>query len=467
MPIPMDANKMTSAAFILLAIAFEAAAAAPSVRAPSCAAALDSMDVLEAEGRIDHLVWDLGSRECSRSELYRGQLRQGIAFALAGSFEAAAAALGEAKAIGGPDDEELLYHLWTASRRLDRRAEAAAAAREMYTRFPASPYLAMILEDYGRSPGKARAGKRAWKAAFESRYARSRVGLLDNVQSSRLKGEVGQSAGGHGFREYGSLSLKSRYGQGLLDAVQGDFGVEWSWRGFGAEAEWALGWDARNTGDTLVAALAGSGAGARWSGWNASMAGAALSWMSAPGEGPMITLRADARLLSSAWKTAGASLSPSWHAGDFSLTGLLGVQQHWMGWAFSESSTLDDGEVVDLTYSLEGMRTVQSSLTPAWRLGNHDLSLGLAWFSARTAHAFRVGLAGTVDEEKGSSWEHGVALSPAWRFTYRKRLRFDFGFSAGYDFDEKTSATAACGEALPGYCADESYGADAGFSLTF
>jgi hypothetical protein len=50
----------------------------------------------------------------------------------------------------------------------------------------------------------------------------------------------------------------------------------------------------------------------------------------------------------------------------------------------------------------------------------------------------------------------------------RKRLRFDLGFSVGYDFDEKTAASGpACGGILPGYCADEAYGADAGFSLAF
>lgn len=450
------------AAFLLPAFAF------PKAASVSCASLLDSLETLAAEGGSDFLAWDLEGHGCSPAQLYRGYLRQGSALSMAESWESAVHVLSLAKAIGGPDDEELLYHLWTALRRLDRRKEMVAAAKELYARYPASPYLALVLEDWrGDRPPRA-AAARPWKASFESRFARSKVGALDNVQSNRLRAEAGQALGAHGFRESVSASLKSRPGSRLMDAFQADLGAEWIWRGFSLEAGWGVGYDARSSGDTLLEVLSGSGSGARWSGWNGRLASLAAAWTGAPGEGTSLAARVDARLHSRNWWSAGASLAPAWFSGDWSAAVLLDWREHAMRWEFAQTEVLEGGEPVELAYLVDAMRAVQASVTPAWRSGAQQLSLGLVYGMARAGSRFRISFDGAVDEERDIDWEHSIVLSPGWRYAWRKRLRFDAGMSFGYDFGEKpAAATPACAGWLPGYCADETWSADAGLSIAF
>lgn len=439
------------------------ALATATAAGPSCAVLLDSLDRLYAENQPDFLAWDFPTMGCDKTQLYRGLFRQGLGFSMVSAWTEAAHILSLAKEAGGDRDEDVLFHLWNAYRHLDLPKEAAVAARELLARYPASPFLPRIRDEWEQD---RKPRSREWRGSFESRFVRSRVVLLDNVHSNRMKGEISQSAGNHGFREYGTLSLKSRLGGNILDGVQVNLGGEWSRGEFALEAEWGLGYDAGNAKDTVVGGLSGSGSGARYAGWNGSMGQLALGWMRRTGEGMGLGARADVRLLSRDWWAAGASLSPSWFAGAWSVTGLLDLHRHGMDWRFGQSDTLG-GEPIGLTFILNEMQTLQASVSPGYRLKRHDLGLGLGYYLVRTGSVFRIDYGGLVDDRPSASYEHSLAMGPSYRYTWRKGLRFNLGLNFGYDFDERPSTTASCREWLPGYCADESYSADAGFSLSF
>lgn len=430
---------------------------------PGCGALLDSLDRLHAADRADYLAWDFAAAGCDRRQLYRAYHRQGFGSQLLGDWQAAALYLTLAKDIGGPEDEEVLYHLWTAWRGLDSRQDMVAAARELHARFPASPWLARILDEM-EEVRKPRA--RAFGGSLESRLARSRVGSIDNDLSTRLRAVARQSAGDHAFSQAAAFSLKHNVRERVMEGFQANLSAEWRRGGFGLEAEWGLGYDASAARDTLVSALHGSGSGLQYAGWNGRMAQLGATWMRA-GEGDWtFGARLGARLLSRDWWAAGATLSPAWQAGDWSVSLLLDVQRHGMDWSHAQDDTLAGNLPVTLAYAMEGMGTLQAAVSPSLRLGRHELGLGLGWFLVRYASTLSIAYAGMVETEPGTAWEHSLALSPSWRLSLG-RLRFHLGANVGFDFEERGADAPACRAWLPGYCAGEAYGADAGFAYSF
>jgi hypothetical protein len=120
-----------------------------------------------------------------------------------------------------------------------------------------------------------------------------------------------------------------------------------------------------------------------------------------------------------------------------------------------------------MRYALDGMRTFQASLSPARRMGRHDLSLGLGYSLVLYTSELTLDFAGVSETERDAETEHSLSLSPAWRFNLGRGVRFNLGAGFGYDFEERGPEVATCREWLPGHCATESYGLDAGLSVTF
>jgi hypothetical protein len=442
----------------------KAAPRAEAGASAGCAHMLDSLEVLHASDRPDYLAWDFGSLGCTRDQLYRAYARQGFGALLLSEWEEAAALLNLAWELGGPMDEEILYQRWTAYRKLGMREEMLEVARAFYARFPESPYMLQVLDEWKEA---RRPRSEGWKLSFDTRIARSSVPALDNDVSARLRGELGQALGAHSFRERVSLSFKSDAGRRTWEGMQLSLGAEYRRGGFGAEIEWGLGYDARYGEDTLPAALREAGSAFRESGWNGRIAQAAVSWTGHAGEGWGLGARLGARMLSSAWWSAGASLAPSWSAGDWSVSGLLDFQYHGLDWGLGQADSLEGAGTVAMRYALDGMQTFQAALSPARRLGRHDLSLGLGYSLVRYASELTFDFAGVAETERDAEMEHSLSLSPAWRMSLGRGLRFNLGASLGYDFGERGPEVATCREWLPGHCAEESYGLDAGFSVAF
>lgn len=432
-----------------------------------CEVLLDSLERLHASGEPDYLGWDFTDAGCDRGQLYRAHLAQGLGLVMVSDWTSAVLSFSQAREIGGPRDEELLYHLWSARRRLGDRAGMADAGRELQARFPASPWLVRLLEEWQADRAERRPRPVGWKGSFESRLARSRIAALDNDLSNRLKGEIRGSTGAHGWKGTAGLSLKGNVGAPAWEGAQLNLGGEWAWKEWSAEAEWGLGYDARNTKDTLLASGSASGSGLQYSGWNGRMAQAAVGWLRAGPGGGGFGARASLRLLSRDWWSAGLSLTPTWSFGAWSLTGLLDAQHHGMDWGVSQVEQVEGAGPVSIDYALDAMQTLLATVSPSLSLGSHELSAGLGWMTVRYRSLLTLTFDGASDLERETAYEHSLSLSPAWRWRLSKRLGFNLGASLGYDFEERGATVPTCREWLPGHCAEEAWSADAGFSVTF
>ena len=344
-----------------------------------------------------------------------------------------------------------------------------AAARELLARFPDSPYLESILEagrDIGRPPSP-----RVWKASFESRLVRSRLASLDQDLTNRLKGEIGQAGGGHAFREFAALSLKGNLGRRDLEGFQAGLGAEWRSGGFSLGADWVSAMtpvtpkipyrpfspDRDPARDTP----AGTAAWPAWTPAGREAFPAARTCRCGRGCG---CSRGTGGRREPPSRPRGA---PAWGSGAWTLTALLDAQYHAMRWSVRSVDTLEGIGPFALTYATEGMQTLLASVAPAWATGGHEIGIDLGYLLTRYAGKLILDFSGLAESERDYSWEHALALSPAWRWRLSRDLRFRLSASFGYDFEERGAAVPTCREWLPGYCAEESYGADAGFSLSF
>jgi len=180
-----------------------------------------------------------------------------------------------------------------------------------------------------------------------------------------------------------------------------------------------------------------------------------------------LLVRAGASLHSRDWRSVGATASPAWSLGAWSLSGLLDARHHAMRWSVRSLEILDGGDSAYFTYSMRGMQTLQTSVTPGWTSGAHALELELAYLLTRYSSLFTYGFQGLAESERDAAVEHSFALAPAWRWRLSPRLAFRLSAGFGYDFAERGASAPTCREWLPGHCADEAYGADAGVFLAF
>lgn len=436
----------------LLAMAFSLAEAKrPAKRTGGephgdCKVMVDSLVRLYEAGDPSYLTWDFSAAKCDSSQLYTAYYYQGIGFLFISAWKEALYFLSAARDIGGPRDEEILYHLWTVYQKLDRYPEMERLTLELHQRYPSSLFLLEILDQWKAT---AKPYTRPWSWGYTSRaaWAGTRTPYLNHILTNRASGETKQKWGADQLRETGSVSLKSKWDDRVLQGFQANLGAEYDHQGFSAEADWGVGYESRSDSASV---LLTNGAQSLLvdSNWNFQQGRIALGYSFTTASAWYLGWNVSLYQLSPDWRVAGLSHSQSVLLSDFILIGYVDLQKHWI-------TTRSDGSGIALGFGdLDGMMTFSVSLTPYFSFGRHSLGIGPTYYAANLHFGGGTGVSKVDDSE----WQHSLTGTASYGYDLRSWCRLALSASFGYDFDDNTTTT---------YTKKPVYGVDAGFSLSY
>lgn len=414
-----------------------------------CKTLSDSLVKLYDAGDPAYLTWDFSEAKCDSSQLYTAYYYQGIGFLFISAWKEALYFLTSARDIGGPKDEEILYHLWTVYRKLDRYPEMERLTLELHQRYPSSLFLLEILDQWKavKSPANV-----SWSYSAKAGWARNPY--LDHLLTNRVRGEMRQKRGGHLFRETGSMSVGSKWDERPLQGFQANLGGEYEYKGFSAEANWGAGYESR--GALLV--TSGSQSILVDSNWNYAQGRLALGYSVTTNAGWNLGFNASLYQLSSDWQVMGLSHSQSFLFSDFILIGYVDLQKHWINLG-SDLVDLDPNpgplDTLWAEFALDGMYTVTLSITPYFSFGRHSLGIGPTYYASKTHTSITVPSAGTETDQ--DEWEHSVTGTASYGFDWRHWCRLATSAAYGYDFRKGDG----------GWSASDIYALDAGVSFSF
>lgn len=409
----------------------------------NCKTMADSLTRLYEAGDPAYLTWDFSEAKCDPAQLYTAYYYQGIGFLFISAYKEALYFLTAARDIGGPKDEEIIYHLWTIYRKLDRYAEMERLTLELHQRYPGSLFLLEILDQ--------------WKAArpashvswgYSSKAAWARSPYLDHILTNRVRAETNQKRGAHQFRETGSMSLKTKWDEKLLQSFQANLGGVWEYKGFSGEANWGVGYDANNSS---VIITSGAQSILVDSNWNFAQGRIALGYSLTTKAGWSLGWNASLFQLSNDWRAVSVSHSQSHLFSDFILIGYIDLQNHWIRLP---------GRYAGIKGELDGMQSFSFNLTPYFTFGRHSLGIGPTYYVSRWHYG---GLSTILPrdpvEVDDSEWQHSLTGTASYGFDLRHWCRLALGVSFGYDYEEVVGTS--------GYRFKNVYGVDGGFSLSF
>lgn len=407
----------------------------------SCKVMSDSLVHLYEAGDPAYLTWDFSSAKCDSSRLYTAYYYQGIGFLFISAWKEALYFLTAAREIGGPRDEEILYHLWTVYRKLDRYQEMERLTLELHQRYPSSLFLLEILDQWK----SVKSSTRVWSWGYSSKaaWAGTRTPYLNHILTNRLTGETGQKWGAHQVRETASMSLKSKWDDTFLQGFQGNLGVEYDHHGFTVEADWGAGYD--NAASVLVSN--GAQALLTDSNWNFLQGRLAAGYSFTTNQGWNLGWNASYFQLTPDWRVAGISHNESVLFQDFILIGYLDLQKHWI---------TPDGSGRALGFpDLDGMLTLSFSLTPYFSWGRHSLGAGPNYYLARVHYTDRSVSPASADTD----WDHSITGSASYGYDLRPWCRLTLSASYGIDLSNSIGTRKYAKKAL--------YGLDGGFTLSY
>ena len=409
-----------------------------------CKTMSDSLVHLYEAGDPAYLTWDFSQAGCDSSRLYNAYYYQGIGFLFISAYKEALYFLTSARDIGGPKDEEILYHLWSVYQKLDRYQEMERLTLELHQRYPGSLFLLEILDQWKsvKSPSPVTWG-------FSSKAAWARSPYLDHVLSNRIRAETNQKRGPHKFRETASTTLKTKWDENLLQGFQANLGSEYEYKGFSAEVNWGFGYESRRPDSSAFVVTSGAQSILVDSNWNYAQGRVAAGYSYTTDAGWNLGVNASLFQLSKDWRVAGISHSQSFLFSDFILIGYVDVQNHWIDFAAPRDTLL-------FYPDLEGMQSLSLNLTPYFSLGRHSLGVGPTYYFSRWMYT-EEDLAG--DSHGFSEYQQSVSGTASYGFDFRHWCRLSLSGSYGYDFDKPR------GEAK--FTSKDVYSVDAGFSLTF
>ncbi|HKP96288.1 MAG TPA: hypothetical protein VJ385_11060 [Fibrobacteria bacterium] len=438
---------------LVLAMAFSLSQAkrAPAKRSGEqprgdCKTMADSLVHLYEAGDPAYLTWDFSSAKCDSSRLYTAYYYQGIGFLFISAWKEAVYFLSAARDIGGPMDEEILYHLWTVYQKLDRYQEMERLTLELHQRYPSSLFLLEILDQWK----SVKSTTRVWSWGYSSKaaWAGTRTPYLDKVLTNRLSGETGQKWGVHQLRETGSMSLKSKWDERPLQGFQANLGAEYEHGGFSAEANWGIGYESRKDSASVFISN-GTQSLLVDSNWNFQQGRVAAGYSFTTHSGWNLGWNASLFQLSPDWRAGGISHSQSLLFSDFILIGYVDLQKHWIREA-------RDPTGYPFGYGdLDGMMIFSFSLTPYFSSGKHSLGIGPTYYAARLHYGGSDSLY-SIDD---SNWQHSLTGTASYGYDLRPWCRLDLSASFGYDFDNSVQTTA--------YTRKVIYRLDTGFSLSY
>lgn len=411
-----------------------------------CKTLSDSLVKLYDAGDPAYLTWDFSESKCDSSQLYTAYYYQGIGFLFISAWKEALYFLSSARDIGGRKDEEIIYHLWTVYRKLDRYPEMERLTLELHQRYPSSLFLLEILDQWKAVKSPARV---AWSYSAKAGWARNPY--LDHLLTNRVRGEMRQKRGEHQFRETGSMSLGSKWDDRLLQGFQGNLGGEYEYKGFSAEANWGAGYESR--GALLV--TSGSQSILVDSNWNYAQGRLALGYSVTTSAGWNLGLNASLYQLSSDWQVMGLSHSQSFLFSDFILIGYVDLQKHWIDMG-SDIIDLDTSATPrQAEFALDRMYTVTVSLTPYFSFGRHSMGIGPTYYASEThTNGMVLGTGTDIDQDE---WEHSVTGTASYGFDLRHWCRLAVSATYGFDFRKDGR----------GWSASDIYAVDAGVSFSF
>ena len=414
---------------------------APRKTAPQprvdCKTLSDSLVKLYDAGDPTYLTWDFSEAKCDSSQLYMAYYYQGIGFLFISAWKEARYFLTAARDIGGPKDEEILYHLWTVYRKLDRYPEMERLTLELHQRYPSSLFLLEILDQWKgvKSPSHI-----AWNYSSKAGWAKNPY--LDHRLSNRLGAESNQKSGLHQFRETGSMSFSSKWDERLLQGFQATVGGGYEYKGYSAEGSWGAGYESRSS------LLVTNGAQSILvdSNWNFSQGRLALGYSLTTNSGWNLGWNASTYMLSKDWTVAGLSHSQTILFSDFILIGYIDAQHHWIGkiGGFSGDSTIKQ---------VDGMNTVSVNLTPYLSFGRHSIGVGPTYYFARWHYD------GPDSLGKDYALQHSISLSSSYGFDWVQWCRLALSGTFGIDVDKEFDSRK--------YRSRQAYAIDAGASFSF
>jgi hypothetical protein len=410
---------------------------------------VDSLTRLYEAGDPSYLTWDFTKSACDSSQLYTAYYYQGIGFLFISAYKEALFFLTEARDLGGPKDEEILYHLWTVYRKMDRYQEMKRLTLELHQRNPGSLFLLEILDQWKevKSPSPVTWG-------FTSKAAWARSPYLDHVLSNRVRAETSQKRGVHRIREIASMTLMTNWDENLLQGFQGNLGGDYEYKGFSAEANWGFGYESRRRDSSSFVVTSGAQSILVDSNWNFAQGRVALGYFFTTDAGWKLGFDASLFQLSKDWRVMGLSHSQSFLFSDFILKGDVDAQNHIIG--FPSQSAFDSGSGTTFYFpQLDGMQSFSFNLTPYFTYGRHSIGIGPTYYFSRwhfleTAGARKHGY---------SEYQQSVSVTASYGFDLRHWCRLALSGSYGFDFDKRRGES--------GFDAKDVYSMDVGFSLSY
>jgi hypothetical protein len=417
-----------------------------------CKTQVDSLVRLYEAGDPTYLTWDISSAKCDSSQLYTAYYYQGIGFLFISAWKEALYFLSAARDIGGPKDEEILYHLWTVYRKLERYQEMERLTLELHQRYPSSLFLMEILDQWKSVKSPAR----SWSWGYSSKAAWASSPYLDHILTNRVRAVTEQRRGKHLFRETGSTSFNSKWNDGPLQGFQANLGGEWDYKGFSASADWGIGYESRKPDTSSILVTSGSQSFLVDSNWNFAQARLALGYSLTTDGGWNLAWNASAYQLSSQWRVLGLNHVQSFLFPNFILFGIVDVQKHWIGIPKDSIQLSPPPNPIYATSGLDGLYTVSVSITPYFSFGRHSLGIGPNYYAtgSHTSGEYTGGL-----RFSETDWEHSVTATASYGFDLRHWCRLSLSGSYGYEFNSRTGSS--------GYSRKDVYGVDAGFSLSY
>lgn len=440
----MPQPRSALAALFTLALAFPAFANRPAPRKPTvvppadCKTLSDSLVKLYDAGDPTYLTWDFAEAACDPSQLYMAYYYQGIGFEFISAWKEALYFLNAAREIGGPKDEEILYHLWTVYSKLERYTEMERLTLELHRRYPNSYFLFEILDQWRsvKSPSLI-----AWN--YSARAGISSTHYLTDQITNRMQGEIRQQSGAHRFREHASASLASKWNASdwdnrLIHGFQANLGGEYAYKGFTADADWGAGY-ATPTKDTLIRDGGAQPYLLADSNWNFIQGHLGIGYSYTTPRGWNLGATASLFQLNKDWLVAGISHTQSLIFHDFLLLGYFDFQKHWIGTppaAFYSTDTVTNTPVLT-TLGLHDMYAFTASITPYITMERHAFGAGPNYYMS-LSHYDRTSK-GTAITEKDLA--HTLSGMATYDYEPRHWCRFSITGSYGVEFDKGFGAT--------------------------
>ncbi len=411
-----------------------------SVAPTNCQVMADSVQKLYEAGDPVFLSWKIPST-CDPSLLYLAYYYQGLGYYLLSRWKESLYLLTLAKEIGGPKDEEILFHLWNVNKKLDRSQEMERATLELHQRFPNSFFLMEILDHW--KPTKFPA--QSWNFGFTSKISMSSNDYFDQVFANRLRAATGQSHGKHRFRESGSLTLKAKLDDKTLQGVQADVGGEYEYQGLTAEADYGAGFEGGSAKDPLLLVRNGFESRLADSNWNWLQGRLALGYSHSTKAGWNLGWKVNALQLAKDWRVLGIGHSQSIIFPSWILLSYIDYQVHWLHIPVTQGASSSG------TANLDGLHTFLANLTPFLIWEKQSLGIGGTYYLSRNHYT------GGVSRDILSN--HSFTITSAYSYDIFTRMKINLNASYGRELNQKFSA--------PGYAHQTLYGIDVGFAYSY